>query len=262
MNGATHRIGGMATGAAIPAVMTLIGSGNQLSTPQVCSIIAGAAIGSLLPDIDHQGSLIGRKVKLVSTAVRKMAGHRGATHYLVGLLSYAIGALILMAYISRWIHESDFALGIGVVVGIIYSTSMMFVVREVCGIIGKRIFAKQTAIMSAVAFIGGLGFTLYDAKATLVLISSFLIGSVLGYASHLLLDSFTVSGLQLFKPFSDFTLHLGHCRTGSDWHNHKKNDTAEDRKKAKGFGEAAYRFACICILVLNVGITFGVNKLF
>lgn len=262
MNGTTHRLGGMAFGAMIPAVMTLTNSTHQLDTPQIASFIAGAAIGSLLPDFDHPGSLIGRKAKLVSTAVRKVAGHRGATHYLITLLAYSIGVFILLGYIERWLHEKNATLAIGIVDGMIFTMSAMFVLKEVSRITKTRIKSKHITMLTIASFLFGLAFTLYDTKSAYVLITSYLVGSIAGYFSHLFLDSFTVSGLQWFQPFFKFEVHLGHCRTGSDWHNHKRGDTAEDRKKARGFGEAAYAFACGCLFFVNIAIIFGVQRLF
>lgn len=47
-------------------------------------VLAGLAVfGGLLPDIDHAGSKIGRRLPVVSWVVSLVAGHRGVTHSLV-----------------------------------------------------------------------------------------------------------------------------------------------------------------------------------
>jgi inner membrane protein len=44
-----------------------------------------AAVGGLLPDIDHPGSTLGRKLPLISHLIRMFLGHRGFTHSLLAL---------------------------------------------------------------------------------------------------------------------------------------------------------------------------------
>lgn len=53
--------------------------------------LAGAAIGALLPDIDHHNSLITHRVPLIGPILGRLLHHRGVTHSLVAL--GAIGAL-------------------------------------------------------------------------------------------------------------------------------------------------------------------------
>lgn len=106
MMAATHRLGGLAAGMAIAVA---------LHTPpaDMGVIIAGAVLGSLLPDIDNRQSSISRKWRLAGMAVsvgqavirgianflpkkqdryiRSLIGHRGLTH------SLAAAALIPLA---------------------------------------------------------------------------------------------------------------------------------------------------------------------
>jgi len=56
-----------------------LGLPNAEATP----IMAGAAVGSLLPDIDHPESSFGRKVRIISIPINHILGHRGLTHSLV-----------------------------------------------------------------------------------------------------------------------------------------------------------------------------------
>jgi inner membrane protein len=46
-----------------------------------------AAVGALLPDIDHPGSWVGRRLSLISVPLAAMLGHRGVTHSLVAVLA-------------------------------------------------------------------------------------------------------------------------------------------------------------------------------
>lgn len=97
MMAATHRLGGLAAGMAIAAVL-------HTSPADTGVIIAGAVLGSLVPDIDNRQSCISRKWKIASLAVsagqavirglsnllprkqkkyvRSLIGHRGLTHSL------------------------------------------------------------------------------------------------------------------------------------------------------------------------------------
>jgi inner membrane protein len=51
-----------------------------------------AALGSLLPDIDHPGSWAGKRMALISIPLAALIGHRGLTH---SLLAIAVFALLL-----------------------------------------------------------------------------------------------------------------------------------------------------------------------
>jgi inner membrane protein len=85
MNYKTHINGGVIAGLYVTSQMankSLISTGVFLG---------GAIVGSLLPDIDHKNSYIGQKVKTVSKAINKFAGHRKLFHApLMYLLIYSI----------------------------------------------------------------------------------------------------------------------------------------------------------------------------
>lgn len=46
-----------------------------------------AAIGALLPDIDHPSSWVGRRMWVISRPLAAMIGHRGVTHSLIAVLA-------------------------------------------------------------------------------------------------------------------------------------------------------------------------------
>ncbi|PTQ51909.1 MAG: Membrane-bound metal-dependent hydrolase YdjM, induced during SOS response [Hydrogenibacillus schlegelii] len=76
ITGFTH----LATGAL--AGMILYRTGADVS------IAAATVIGSLLPDIDHPGSKLGRRVPVISH-IMYLFGHRGVTHSLLFVLILA-----------------------------------------------------------------------------------------------------------------------------------------------------------------------------
>ena len=68
--------------------------------PGSIPVIVAAGIGSLIPDIDEPESTIGKKIPLISKAVKALAGHRGVTHSVIGVLGFA--ALALSVGLPIW----------------------------------------------------------------------------------------------------------------------------------------------------------------
>lgn len=63
----------------------------------------GSLLGALLPDIDHAGSAIGRRIKPISFVIQTLAGHRGITHapatwLVLTVVLFAIAALLNPAF--------------------------------------------------------------------------------------------------------------------------------------------------------------------
>lgn len=76
MTAKTHIMGGILAGELACAAFSM-------PTSYVPVLIAGAAAGALVPDIDHHGSKISRSSKtgrVVSSLVRSFATHRGGVH--------------------------------------------------------------------------------------------------------------------------------------------------------------------------------------
>lgn len=81
MNYKTHVTGGLLAGVlTISIVSNKFNTSPNLEMIENALFISSSVIGSLLPDIDHRGSYIGRRAKIVSTVVNKTLGHRGAIH--------------------------------------------------------------------------------------------------------------------------------------------------------------------------------------
>ncbi len=81
MNGTTHFFFGITTAATI----MIAGSANE-------AFLFGSAIGSLLPDIDHQNSTIGKAVPFISKPLHNLLGHRTITHapFLLTILCFVL----------------------------------------------------------------------------------------------------------------------------------------------------------------------------
>ena len=78
--------------------------GNAISSIFVAS--GGAIVGSLLPDIDHPQSFLGRRLKWVSKPINHLWGHRSITHSLI-LVGGIMGIL-------AFVDQKALALGLGI----------------------------------------------------------------------------------------------------------------------------------------------------
>lgn len=70
--------------------------------------LALAFVGSLLPDIDHSSSWVGRRSRPVSTLVSGVFGHRGITHS-----ALAVAALIVVLMHGGYARAITAALAVG-----------------------------------------------------------------------------------------------------------------------------------------------------
>lgn len=61
--------------------LPLVAASNEVSWINIGAL----AVGSLLPDIDHPRSVIGKRHKVVSNVTRTAFGHRGITHSFIGI---------------------------------------------------------------------------------------------------------------------------------------------------------------------------------
>ncbi|WP_409300208.1 metal-dependent hydrolase [Peribacillus sp. SCS-155] len=77
MEGKTHIVGAVAAGALY---LNLGGTVDQ-----EVLFYGSLAVGSLIPDIDHKGSSIGRKIPFLDNIISAVFGHRSFTHSLVFL---------------------------------------------------------------------------------------------------------------------------------------------------------------------------------
>ncbi len=74
--------------------LTLFATSQHILPTEPLIYVAGL-LGSLLPDIDHPKSTLGRRVPFISIPLAKLFGHRGITH----------SALIVIAALTLWFHQ-------------------------------------------------------------------------------------------------------------------------------------------------------------
>lgn len=105
INHKTHLIGGAGAGVIVYPLIHYslrLPPQNLLSITGVACVFAGV-VGSLLPDIDHHNSKIGKTFKITSFITRKLFGHRWITH----------GPLVVTVFLSLvlfvlTIHKDSF----------------------------------------------------------------------------------------------------------------------------------------------------------
>lgn len=64
--------------------------------------LAAGAFGALLPDIDHPGSAVGRRVWPVSMLISGLFGHRGITHSLFAVAALLGAAAFYLSALPGW----------------------------------------------------------------------------------------------------------------------------------------------------------------
>jgi len=93
MTGTTHIAGGALAGAI---------AGHLTGDPVVGTVIG--AIAGLFPDVDHPGSLVGRRLRPIAVLLEVMFGHRSVTHtvwfclgicLLVGILAGIVNGFLV-----------------------------------------------------------------------------------------------------------------------------------------------------------------------
>ncbi|WP_312651892.1 metal-dependent hydrolase [Aminipila sp.] len=99
MNYVTHSLGGVAAG------LVIVSAGNITDPVQQSTIMTGAILGSLFPDIDHRQSWIGHKLPIAADILAGLFKHRGAIHTPVFVL---IVSIILGMLNWGWLHDLNY----------------------------------------------------------------------------------------------------------------------------------------------------------
>lgn len=93
----------MARSHVIIGVATWVAAAPLLHIRALDPLYLGLAVaGSLLPDIDHPQSWVGRRTRPVSTAIASALGHRGITHSVVAVVGLAL-LLLHAGYRRAWV---------------------------------------------------------------------------------------------------------------------------------------------------------------
>ncbi|MGL4741927.1 MAG: metal-dependent hydrolase [Sarcina sp.] len=218
MLGPTHRFGGIAFGALTPVVAEKVFS-IQIHDPIIFAAVtmAGGAIGSLIPDIDSPSSTLGQRVKPISKFIAEKFGHRGGTHSFIALAIFAVFTTLIGNKLSSMLYEdvdnrNHFIFAI--IAGLIIMFSTIFLLNSIP--IKKKKFSKNpSTLLVLIIFIVAMIFSYVYSNSLVSYIRVYLLGVLIGYASHILLDMFTRAGVPFFIPFMRFRISFTRFRTGS-----------------------------------------------
>lgn len=212
MKGTTHMaFGGML--GLVTAVATYEGLGVGDPIIYGSTILVGSGIGALIPDIDAEGATITRKLGIAGTLVAKGLKHRGITHTLLGFFVFTLAALGITSLMSSLYSGGIFGrILIALVMTFIFS--VMYKRVKLVRYIMKKLTeqsAKVTALISKVVV-----FILAMFLADYLVQFMFVFGASLslGYLSHLISDSFNVSGCPWLFPFVTKNFSIGKLKTG------------------------------------------------
>lgn len=208
MQAKTHEVAGISLAAAIAAVIC---SPDISILSYGATMVAGAAVGSLLPDIDHGGSKISREHKVISKIASSKLKHRGITHSLL--------ANVLVAFVCFALSFAFTTIYSGNLFGKLVVSSMMafivFVLYDRVPLIQKAInsvLPHGKLVVGALVF----GVAYFSANLFVDYANYLALGITLGYFSHLIADAFTVSGVAFLQPFNDKSFKFANFHTGKN----------------------------------------------
>ena len=118
MTGKHHLISGTVAGGCVATSYILQNQQEnfKVTIPIVIGTVIVTGIGSLFPDIDTKTSKMGKKMRITSTIINKMFGHRGFLHSPI----FAVAMFFLLRYIFNVNNISEYSvLYYGFVAGII-----------------------------------------------------------------------------------------------------------------------------------------------
>lgn len=124
LNYKTHTVGGTLAGIS---VFNIITNNLKIVSLEGIAFMSGSVIGSLIPDIDHRKSYIGRKAKITSAVLNKTLGHRGVTHSPI-IMTIFIGIMYMLTKLIIYTHLLKF-LFIGLLTGVISHIFLDFLTK-------------------------------------------------------------------------------------------------------------------------------------
>lgn len=184
MNGAQHKIVGIGFGIGAFLVLNDMGMSLEGAVTAFTSVA-----GSLLPDIDHDKTYVGRKRKFITTLTAKTL-----TVLLYGIC--IVSAVLLFLIVKQGM---DFGVNpmflVGGIAGVFI---LMFLQRTICNSKSFKWAAKHRGLMHTLLVPIAIFMVGYSTAAPLIRYTSF--GIFVGYLSHLVADMFTVAGCPILFP--------------------------------------------------------------
>ena len=194
MTGKTHKFIGMAAGAAI-AYASVAGG----DTAGLFYLIA-CPVGAMIPDIDHDGSKLGRSRKNIMAVVSTLF----SSFALVAAAFFLVDA----HQRSRLIPAVATVLLVLVPFGLLISLSKIKAVKKNLKFMLKHRGLMHTLILPACMF----GATFLITEPTFRVL---LTGVNVGYISHILADLLTSHGCPILYPLTKKNIRFMNIKTGS-----------------------------------------------
>lgn len=210
MIGKTHRVGGIAFGSLASTAFVAIG--GALPVIGAISITSGSAIGSVLLDIDHKGSMIGKKFPHLASLIEDKLDHRGVVHSLLGLFIFSLMTTIASCLVINF--AEDLKVLIFALAGLVAVASANFAVTRFFRLFHRRLVKKAKYQMDAIILVVCAVLTIVNVELLCNLFVYYVIGLVIGYFSHLVLDTFNPTGIKWLYPIKT-RVSLANIRTGS-----------------------------------------------
>ena len=174
MTGKTHQLIGLACGLT---AATILNKTNVLNPMGAIAFIAGCSVGSLIPDVDHTGSIAGKKVFF---------------------LSYPIKGLFML---FRFLHKKTRW-------KIFSKLSEMFTHRGICHAPLLWILLFTPLYLLIYNYLGSVQLVQTIAYA---LVSGLFIGTIM----HIFADMFNPTGVPILMPIINRKFRVAHLTTGS-----------------------------------------------
>ena len=196
MIGETHRLGGIALGAVVATGMLLGKADIDLLSGAI--LISGAATGSLIPDIDHKGSMIGKRLPRLSAFVSDELDHRGVVHSLLGLFVFSLFTFVCGYFLD--LNSSKIVPFLAVSACIIGVNTINFIIKAICKVAHRRISVLRRRQIDLLVIILCVVISWNSPSFISFIFSYYIVGLSVGYFSHLLLDTLNPTGIKWFYP--------------------------------------------------------------
>lgn len=212
MKGTTHvAFGGMLGLVTAVATYNTVGAGDPIIYGS--TILVGSGLGALLPDIDAEGATITKKLGIAGTVVAKGLKHRGITHTLLGLFVFALATLGITNLFTAFYDGG--LLGRFLVASIMtFIFSCMYKRVKALRVALRKVFKQNATITSIVSKLVVFITVMALSDYFIDFVNIFGLSLILGYLSHLISDSFNVSGCPWLFPFVKQNFSIGKCKTG------------------------------------------------
>lgn len=186
MSGNTHKAIGTVTGVA------MLIYGVQTNQPLYALGMVTAPIGAMLPDIDHNSTVIGSKRKKVVDVAKVIL--------LIGLiLAGTISVFGLWSGYLQMVSGLPILVGVGLIIVVWILLTTDTIKRKI------KFLTKHRGIMHTL-FVP-VAMYLFSTKITDEALSALLLGLMFGYLSHLLSDGITTEGVPIAWPLSEKDIH-------------------------------------------------------